>query len=46
MHEHSIAPLSKLWLMHAKVFKRGSQTKDEHTIAVLCQKFYSLAPRF
>ena len=38
MHEHSIASHSKLWLMHAKVFKRRSQTNNEHTLAVLCQK--------
>ena len=45
MHEHSIASHWKLWLMHAKVFKIESQTNNEHTVAVLCQKqFYSLAP--
>ena len=38
MHEHSIASHSKLWLMHAKVFKRESQTNNEHTVAVLCHK--------
>ena len=32
---HSIASHSKLWLMHAKVFKRESQTSNEHTVAVL-----------
>ena len=37
-HEHSIASHSKLWLMHATVFKRESQTNNEHTVAVLCQK--------
>ena len=38
MHEHSIASHSKLWLMHAKVFNRESQTNNEHTVAVLYQK--------
>ena len=38
MHEHSIASHSKLWLMHAKVFKRESQTNNEHTVAALSQK--------
>ena len=38
MHEHSIASQSKLWLMHAKVFKRESQTNNAHSVVVLCQK--------
>ena len=47
MHEHSIASQSKLWLVHAKVFKRESQTNNEHTVAVLYQKHdYPLAPLF
>ena len=47
MHEHSIASHSKLWLVHAKVLKRESQTNNEHTAAVLYQKHdHSLAPLF
>ena len=47
MHELSIASHSKLWLMHAKVFKKESQTNNEHTVAVLCQKHnFNLLPHF
>ena len=38
MDEHSIASHAKFWLMHAKVFRRESQTNNEHTVVVLCQK--------
>ena len=29
-----------------KVFERESKTNNEHTVAALCQKFYSLVPFF
>ena len=38
MHDHSIASHSELWLMHTKVFKRESQTNNEHNVAVSYQK--------
>ena len=40
--QHSIAAhakIAKLWLMQIKVFDRESKTNNEHTVAVLCQRY-------